>query len=125
VRRFIQKCRKQKDEESPNERSLSPQELQESELFWIKEAQKSLADRIAKGEFKSLTPFRDGSDKYKCVFCKRMAQNLESSWQISQISVWHHLPHRFTTPLVITLVQSLSKLVETRQQNIMEYCSPA
>ena len=38
VRRFIQRCRKQKDEESPNERSLSPQELQESELFWIKEA---------------------------------------------------------------------------------------
>ena len=38
VRRFLQKCRKQKDEENPNnnrilpnERSLSPQELQESE----------------------------------------------------------------------------------------------
>ncbi len=62
VRRFIQRCRKQKDEESPNERSLSPQELQESELFWIKEAQKSLADRVTKGEFKSLTPFRDEGD---------------------------------------------------------------
>ena len=69
VRRFIQKCRKQKDEENPNndrilpnERSLSPQELQESELFWIKEAQKCLADRVGKGDFKSLTPFRDESD---------------------------------------------------------------
>ena len=27
--------------------------------------------------------------------------------------------------LVITSVQSLKKLVETRQQNIMVYCSPA
>ena len=71
VRRFIQKCRKQKDEENPNndrilpnERSLSPQELQESELFWIKEAQKCLADRVGTctGGFKSLTQFRDESD---------------------------------------------------------------
>ena len=69
MRRFIQKCKKQKDEENPNndrilpnERSLSPQELQESELFWIKETQKCLADRVGKKEFKSLTPFRDESD---------------------------------------------------------------
>ena len=62
VRRFIQKCRKQKDEENPNndrilpnERSLSPQELQESELFWIKEAQKCLAGCVGKGDFKSET----------------------------------------------------------------------
>jgi hypothetical protein len=39
-----------------------PQELHESELFCIKEAQKRLADRVAKGELKSLTPSRDESD---------------------------------------------------------------
>ena len=155
VKRFIQKCKKHNDEENsnndrilPNERSLSPQELQESELFWIKEAHKCLADRVGKGEFKWLTPFRDESDvlrvggrvsnadvsydtkhpvllpsshwisllivrhayqfghngvaattaktrrkywivkandlaksvKYKCVLCKRMAQNLETEF---------------------------------------------
>ena len=62
VKRCIPKRRKQELGILPNERSLSPQELQASELFWIKEAQKCLADRVAKGEFKSLTPFRDGND---------------------------------------------------------------
>ena len=38
---------------------LTPQELHEAELFWIKEAQRSLKDRMKKGEFKSLSPFQD------------------------------------------------------------------
>ena len=38
---------------------LSPVELQEAESLWIKEAQKSLHDRLSKGEFQSLSPFQD------------------------------------------------------------------
>ena len=140
VKRCIPKRRKQELGILPNERSLSPQELQAFELFWIKEAQKCLADRVAKGEFKSLTPFRDGNDvlrvggrvsnadlSYDTKHPALLPSSIWklSSWQISQKSVWHHLTHRFTTLPVIILVPSLLKLVETRQQNIMAYCSPA
>ena len=38
---------------------LSPAELQEAEFLWIKEAQKSLHDRLSEGEFQSLSPFQD------------------------------------------------------------------
>lgn len=41
---------------------LKPQELHEAEVFWIKEAQRSLNDRLTKGEFRSLSPFRDEDD---------------------------------------------------------------
>ncbi|XP_028419078.1 uncharacterized protein LOC114544721 [Dendronephthya gigantea] len=41
------------------ESPLTAKELHEAELFWIKEAQGSLNDRLIKGEFKSLSPFRD------------------------------------------------------------------
>ena len=41
---------------------LKPQELHEAEVFWIKEAHRSLNDRLMKGEFRSLTPFRDEDD---------------------------------------------------------------
>ena len=38
---------------------LKPEELHEAGSFWIKEAQRSLNDRLMKGEFRSLSPFRD------------------------------------------------------------------
>ena len=38
---------------------LLPVELQVAESLWIKEAQKSLHDRLSKGEFQSLSPFQD------------------------------------------------------------------
>ena len=41
------------------ESPLTPQELCEAESFWIKEAQRSLNDRLVKGEFRSLSPFLD------------------------------------------------------------------
>lgn len=41
---------------------LKPQELHEAEVFWIKEAQRSLNDRLTKGEFRSQSPFRDEDD---------------------------------------------------------------
>ena len=177
VKRCIPKRRKQELGILPNERSLSAQELQASELFWIKEAQKCLAHRVAKGEFKSLTPFRDGNDvmrvggrvsnadlsydtkhpallpsshwisllivrhahqfghngvaattaktrrkywivkasdlaksvKFKCVFCKRMAQNLETQFMANLPDIrlapftppFHHTACDYFGPIVV------------------------
>ena len=41
---------------------LTPKELHEAELFWIKEVQRSLNYRVEKGEFRSLSPFREGQN---------------------------------------------------------------
>ena len=38
---------------------LLPKELQEAEHHWIKESQKSLSDRLEKGELKTFSPFKD------------------------------------------------------------------
>ena len=38
---------------------ISAKELEEAELYWIKRSQKSLHDRLKKGELKGLTPFTD------------------------------------------------------------------
>ena len=69
VRRFCQKVNvRQRAPDNENNEivsnlstqgSLSPVELQEAESLWIKEAQKSLHDRLSKGEFQSLSPFQD------------------------------------------------------------------
>jgi len=42
---------------TPREGSLSPQELQNAENHWINESQKSLGDRLRKGELKNLSPY--------------------------------------------------------------------
>jgi hypothetical protein len=44
------------------EKPLTPQELHKAESFWVKEAQRSSNDRLVKGEFRSLSPFRDAED---------------------------------------------------------------
>ena len=36
-----------------------PEELQEAEHHWIKESQKSLSDRLKKGELKRFSPYKD------------------------------------------------------------------
>jgi len=43
----------------PRDGSLSPQEIQHAENHWIKESQKSLSDRLRKGELKKLSPYTD------------------------------------------------------------------
>jgi hypothetical protein len=55
---------------------LSPVELQEAETFWVLEAQRSLHNRLEKGEFQSLSPFKDdkgiirvGGGVSKAVVC--------------------------------------------------------
>ena len=49
----------EEDEMTPREGSLSPQELQNAENHWINESQKSLGDRLRKGELKNLSPYTD------------------------------------------------------------------
>ena len=43
----------------PKEGPLSPEELESAENHWIKESQKSLKDRLMKGELKNLSPYTD------------------------------------------------------------------
>ena len=43
----------------PKEGPLLPKELQEAEHHWIKESQKSLSDRLKKGELKTFNPYKD------------------------------------------------------------------
>ena len=43
----------------PKEGPLQPEELQEAEHHWIKESQKSLSDRLKKGELKKFSPYKD------------------------------------------------------------------
>ena len=63
ARKARQGRRGTKDVPSINmEDPLKPQELHKAELFWIKEAQRSLKDRLMKGEFTSLSPFHDEND---------------------------------------------------------------
>ena len=43
----------------PKEGPLLPKELQEAEHHWIKVSQKSLSDRLEKGELKTFSPYKD------------------------------------------------------------------
>ena len=38
---------------------LAPQELEKAEKYWVKESQKTLQDRLKKGELQQLSPFTD------------------------------------------------------------------
>lgn len=60
VKRFIYNCRKS----DPAERQLGPlepQEIADSEEYWVKRAQSSLRQRLQRGDLASLTPFIDGN----------------------------------------------------------------
>ncbi|XP_028399264.1 uncharacterized protein LOC114522722 [Dendronephthya gigantea] len=45
--------------DTSDDRSISAKELEDAELYWVKQSQKSLHDRLKKGELKGLTPFTD------------------------------------------------------------------
>ena len=42
-----------------NDGPLTPQELQDAEIYWMKESQKSLLGPLKKGDFQKLSPFTD------------------------------------------------------------------
>ena len=53
------KTHPEENDKKPKEGSLLPEELQEAEHHWIKESQKSLSDRLKKGELKRFSPYKD------------------------------------------------------------------
>jgi hypothetical protein len=57
--KLMAKIGRVRDENSVAEESLTPNELEESRKVWIKEAQKSLKDRLKRNEFRTLSPFED------------------------------------------------------------------
>ena len=59
MQRLAKKIRLRKHAQEGRNGPLTPGELESAELFWIKEAQRSLHRRKEKGEFKSLSPFLD------------------------------------------------------------------
>ena len=59
IRRLAEKIRLRRNRQEGKEGPLSPEELHRAEIFWIKQAQKTLHSRMEKGEFKSLSPFKD------------------------------------------------------------------
>jgi hypothetical protein len=58
------RVKKRKAEKPDNQRnsSLSVQELEESETYWIKQNQKSLQNSLAKGQLQKLDPITDSKD---------------------------------------------------------------
>ena len=49
----------------PKEGHLLPKELQEAQHHWIKESQKSLSDRLKKGELKKFSPYKDSDGIFR------------------------------------------------------------
>lgn len=60
IRRLAEKIRLRRNRQEGKEGPLSHEELQGAEIFWVKQAQKTLHSRMEKGAFKSPTPFKDG-----------------------------------------------------------------
>ena len=66
VLRFISNLRMQlennktaESSKEANDGPLTPQELQDAEIYWVKESQKGLLGRLKKGNFQELSPFTD------------------------------------------------------------------
>ena len=60
IRRLAEKIRFRRNGQEGKEGLLSPEDLQGADIFCVKQAQKTLHSRMEKGEFKSLSPFKDG-----------------------------------------------------------------
>ena len=60
IQRLAKKIRLRKHAQEGRNGPLTPEELENAEIFWIKAAQNDLHRRNDKGEFKSLSPFLDG-----------------------------------------------------------------
>ena len=59
MRRLAVKIRLRKYDQDGKEGPLVPEELQQSQIYWIKQAQSTLHSRLERGDFKSLSPFKD------------------------------------------------------------------
>ena len=59
ISRLAVKIRLRKYDKHGQEGLLTPEELQQAEIYWINQAQTILYSRLDRGEFKSLSPFKD------------------------------------------------------------------
>ena len=59
IRRLAVKIRLKKYDQHGKEGPLTPEELQQAEIYWISQAQTTLYSRLNRGEFKSLSSFKD------------------------------------------------------------------
>ncbi|XP_066016486.1 uncharacterized protein [Pocillopora verrucosa] len=59
IRRLAVKIRLKKYDQHGKEGLLTPEELQQAEIYWISQAQTTLYSRLNRGEFKSLSSFKD------------------------------------------------------------------
>ena len=117
--RFIRRVRARGHKESAEEGiplksedgPLSPEELKDAETFWLKESQKTLKDRLSKGEFRNLSPYVDQegvwrvggrADKALVSYETRHPVLLPGDHQISRLIVQH--AHQFGHPGVATTV---------------------
>ena len=133
IRRLAEKIRLKKHAQEGRQGPLTPEELLQAELYWIKDAQKSLHDRMAKGELKTLSPFSDDKgiirvggrlDKAIVSYETKHPALLPSTHWISLLITRHM--HQFGHPGVVTTTaktrqqywilkaNKLSKLVKSR-----------
>ncbi|XP_068723496.1 uncharacterized protein [Montipora capricornis] len=65
IRNLRTRCQAKKLPETPGQQMqlsrepLAPQELEKAERYWVKESQKTLQDRLKRGELQQLSPFTD------------------------------------------------------------------
>ena len=59
IRRLAVKIQLRKYDQHGQEGLLTPEKLQQAEIYWINQAQTTLYSRLDKGEFKSFSPFKD------------------------------------------------------------------
>ena len=59
LRMQLEKNRTAESSKEPNDGLLTPQELKDAEIYWVKESQKGLLGSLKKGYFQKLSPFTD------------------------------------------------------------------
>ena len=84
---LLAKIKKQKAYEV-NTGPLSPKELEQSRIHWIRQTQTSLKERLKKNDFKMLTPFVDADDIIRVGGRADKASNSITTW--SQNIPSHH-----------------------------------
>lgn len=115
IRRLRARGRKESAEEEkalePEDGPLSPEELNRAETHWLKESQKTLKDRLSKGEFRNLSPYVDQegvlrvggrADKALVSYETRHPVLLPRDHRISRLIVQH--AHQFGHPGVAATV---------------------
>ncbi|XP_068714142.1 uncharacterized protein [Montipora foliosa] len=98
ISRLAAKIRLRKHTKRGRTGPLTSEELQQAELYWIKKAQNTLHSRPERGDFKSLSPFKDEKgiirvggriDKAVVTYEERHPALLPSDHRISQMITRH------------------------------------